>query len=117
MSWLFADMQLLWTCDTAKGGTMKTLFRILVAVVCFLVTSSTFLYSADFLGDALKQGLSQLPGSGGSPTGRATGAGLDEGTIASGLKDALSVGTKNAVGLVSKVNGYFGNNAIKILLP
>ena len=35
----------------------------------------------------------------------------------SGLKDALSVGTKNAVNLVSKVNGYFGNEAIMILLP
>jgi ribosomal protein L22 len=100
-----------------KGGTMKTLFRILVIVVYFLVTSSTLLYSADFLGDALKKGLPQLPELGGSPTGRATGAGLDDSTIASGLKDALSVGTKNAVSLVSKLNGYYGNEAIRILLP
>ncbi len=96
---------------------MKTLLRILVTVVYILATSSTLLYSADFLGDALKKGLPQLPGSAGSPTGQATGAGLDDSTIASGLKDALSVGTKNAVSLVSKLNGYFGNEAIKILLP
>ena len=39
------------------------------------------------------------------------------GTVASGLKEALSVGTKNAVGLLSKKDGYFGNEAVKILLP
>ncbi len=39
------------------------------------------------------------------------------GTIASGLKEALSVGTKNAVNLLSKKDGYFGNEAVKILLP
>jgi hypothetical protein len=37
--------------------------------------------------------------------------------IASGLKDALSVGTKNAVHLVDKPGGYLDNQAIKILLP
>ncbi|MGE5799416.1 MAG: DUF4197 domain-containing protein, partial [Syntrophaceae bacterium] len=41
----------------------------------------------------------------------------DSGTVASGLKEALSVGTKNAVGLLSKKDGYFGNEAVKILLP
>jgi hypothetical protein len=94
---------------------MKTLFCILLAVVCFLGTLPAPVDSADFLGDALKKGLPQLPG--GSATSQAAGTGLDEGTIASGLKDALSVGTKNAVSLVSKLNGYFGNEAIKILLP
>jgi ribosomal protein L22 len=96
---------------------MKTLFRILVMVVYFLVASSALLYSADLFGDALKKGLPQLPQLGGSPTGQAAGGGLDDSTIASGLKDALSVGTKNAVSLVSKLNGYSGKEAIKILLP
>jgi ribosomal protein L22 len=96
---------------------MKTLFRILVTVVFFLLTSSTLLYSSDFLDDALKKGLPQLPGLASSPTGRAAGEGLDDSTIASGLKDALSIGTKKAVSLISKLNGYFGNEAIKILLP
>jgi ribosomal protein L22 len=41
----------------------------------------------------------------------------DDKTTASGLKEALDIGTKNAVKEVSKVNGYFGNEAIKILLP
>lgn len=50
-------------------------------------------------------------------TGQAAGKGLDDSTIASGLKEALAIGTKNAVGLVSTLNGYYGNEAIKILLP
>jgi Protein of unknown function (DUF4197) len=47
----------------------------------------------------------------------AGGSTQDSGTVASGLKEALSVGTKNAVGLLSKRDGYFGNEAVKILLP
>jgi RNA binding exosome subunit len=43
--------------------------------------------------------------------------GLDEGTVISCLKETLSVATGNAVTEVAKVDGYFGNQAIKILLP
>lgn len=42
---------------------------------------------------------------------------LDTDTIISGLKEALSVGTDNAVRQVSQVDGYFGNEAIRILMP
>jgi hypothetical protein len=45
------------------------------------------------------------------------GAGLDDSQIASGLKDALAVGTKKAVTLVDHPGGYLDNAAIKILLP
>ncbi len=38
-------------------------------------------------------------------------------TMTSGLKEILSIGTKNAVKSVSKVNGYSKNQAVKILLP
>lgn len=41
----------------------------------------------------------------------------DDSTIASGLKEALSIGTEKAVNNVSQLNGYFGNQAIKILMP
>ena len=37
--------------------------------------------------------------------------------IASGLKEALKVGTGNAVSLTGKADGYFKNEAIKILMP
>ena len=39
------------------------------------------------------------------------------GTIVSALKEALSIGTENAVRAVSKPDGFFGNQAIKILMP
>jgi len=41
----------------------------------------------------------------------------DESTIISGLKEALSIGTDKAVKNVSQVDGYFGNQVIKILMP
>ncbi len=95
---------------------MKGVSRILTIVAYFLVITSAPLCAADFLDDVLKKGLPQLPGVGG-PAGQIAGKGLDDSTIVSGLKEALSVGTKNAVALVSKPNGYFANEAIKILLP
>ncbi len=47
-------------------------------------------------------------GSHGSPTDSKT---------ASGLKEALQIGTDHAVDLTGKTDGYFANQAIKILLP
>ena len=37
--------------------------------------------------------------------------------IIAGLKEALALGTKNAVKELSATDGYFGNKAVKILLP
>ena len=37
--------------------------------------------------------------------------------IVAGLKEALKVGSDNAVLLTGKTDGYFGNEAIKILMP
>ncbi len=45
------------------------------------------------------------------------GPGLSESKVASGLKQALQVGSENAVKIVGKPNGYFGNPAIKIEMP
>lgn len=45
------------------------------------------------------------------------GSTLDDSTIIKGLKDALATGTERAVESVSKTDGYFGNQLIKILLP
>jgi hypothetical protein len=44
-------------------------------------------------------------------------SGPDEATTVSGLKEALSIGTGNAVTSTSQLDGYFANQAIKILLP
>jgi RNA binding exosome subunit len=43
--------------------------------------------------------------------------GPDEAIVVSGLKETLSVAAGNAVTRVAKVDGYFGNQAIKILMP
>lgn len=43
--------------------------------------------------------------------------GPDDATVVSGLKEALAVATANAVTQVGRVDGYFSNQAIKILMP
>jgi hypothetical protein len=73
-------------------------------VALFLISLGTVAYAGLF--DALKDGAALLPKQG-----------LDESTIVSGLKEALSVGTKKAVSAVSQVDGYFGNEVIKVGLP
>ena len=45
------------------------------------------------------------------------GGEFSESKIAAGLKEALEIGTGNAVDLVSKFDGYYKNLDIKILLP
>ncbi|MGZ5245251.1 MAG: DUF4197 domain-containing protein [Bacteroidia bacterium] len=44
-------------------------------------------------------------------------AGLTEAEMVAGLKEALKVGTDTSVKLTSRVDGYFKDKAIKILLP
>jgi len=45
------------------------------------------------------------------------GAGLSDVKIGAGLKEALQVATEKAVSLTGKTDGYFSNQAIKILMP
>lgn len=83
---------------------------------CF-VTYPSVLVSAYFLGDIWKKEVPHLPGVRELPIDKTAGKGLDDSTIASGLKEALAIGTKKAVNLISTFNGYYGNKAIKLLLP
>jgi hypothetical protein len=56
----------------------------------------------------------------GQPAGNNTGntfSNLSNTDITNGLKEALSIGAKNAAGKLSMTNGFFGNAAVKILLP
>jgi Protein of unknown function (DUF4197) len=75
----------------------------IILVILILASSSTLAYAG--LADVIK-------GFSGAQKG-----GPDENTTASGLKEALSIGTENAVKNVSRVDGYFGDQAIKILMP
>jgi hypothetical protein len=43
--------------------------------------------------------------------------GLSDEKVVSGLKEALQIGSGNAVTLTGKIDGYFGNEAIRILMP
>ena len=42
---------------------------------------------------------------------------LTEGEVISGLKEALTIGAKNSATILSKENGYYGDELVKILLP
>jgi hypothetical protein len=81
------------------------MFRKTVVIVMLILFVLPAPLSAGFLDDLLKQ------------VEKATSSGLDEETIISGLKEALEVGTGNAVNDVSKINGYYRNEFIKILMP
>jgi len=78
----------------------KTFYFILAVFLC----SATLTYAGLF--DNIMKGI------GTSSKGEA-----DDSTIVSGLKEALSIGTEKAVNNVSRVDGYFGNQMIKILMP
>jgi hypothetical protein len=82
--------------------------RILRISVFSLLLSGSLLLNAQ-----LPQ-LPSIPGLGNKSSGA---SGLDNTQIASGLKEALAVGTGNAVAQVAKPGGYLEDAAIKILLP
>jgi hypothetical protein len=85
----------------SKGGYVKKIFLIAIS---FMILGSHLCY-AGILDDVLQNiGLSPQEE-------------LDTETIIKGLKEALSVGTDDAVKKVSQVDGYLGNEAIKILMP
>ena len=80
---------------------------------------TTFLLAAAFLFlialPALPQDIKgAIKGALGSAAG---GSGAGQADAAAGLKEALAVGTGNAVQTLSKSGGYFGDAAVKILLP
>jgi hypothetical protein len=64
--------------------------------------------------DDLMKGTGSLPKI--PAAGSSVGAG-DEKTDAAGIKEALAKGTEKAVNDLSKRDGYFGNAAVKILMP
>lgn len=83
--------------------------KTLMFFILFCIASAAGMSYAGLFDDIVKG----LPKTGNvvSPSGP------DQGTTVSGLKEALSIGTRNAVQSVSKTDGYFGNSMVKILLP
>ena len=84
---------------------LKIIFMGTLLAACFLLSGTPVL--ADFR-DLLK-GVDKALQSG--------GGGLSEDKIVQGLKEALEIGSNNAVNLVSKVDGYYRNPTIRIPLP
>jgi hypothetical protein len=76
----------------------------LLLVPCFALFA---LPSQAGLFDDIKKGIGSV----------APQAGPDDSQVVRGLKEALTIGTGNAVSLVSLKDGYFSNQAIKILMP
>jgi len=76
--------------------------RVLGAIAILLLTAASV--SAQF--DQLFRGL-----------GIGQQSGLSDAKIGSGLKEALKVGTENTVKLTGRTDGYFKDQAIKILMP
>jgi hypothetical protein len=83
---------------------MKKMLSLGFVCACFILAFTCY---AGPLDDVLKS--VKIP--------QISGSGPDEATTVSGLKEALSIGTGNAVTSTSKLDGYFANQAIKILLP
>jgi len=82
--------------------------KTVASFIAFILLFS-FQASAGLLDDALKA-VEKSPA-------KSLQKGPDDKTTASGLKEALDIGARNAVKEVSKTDGYFSNQAIKILLP
>lgn len=81
-------------------------------VLTLFLLSSFFSHVAEA---QLPKGLDALKQLGGQATGGTTSASGSE--ITQGLKEALRIGTENAVASTGRPDGFLGNPLIKILLP
>ncbi len=87
---------------------MKQLFAIVLGAL-IASTASAQMPSLD----SIMKGIENLTK---TQSGR-SGGGSDDKTTGAGIKEALAVGTERAVKSLSGVNGYFGNQVVKILMP
>jgi hypothetical protein len=92
---------------------MNKFFKVLALSTAILTATNA---QAQRLNDLINKGKNAVNGTtkGG---GNGSIGNLSNSEIISGLKEALNVGTKNASGRLSNLNGYFGNQLIKILMP
>ena len=78
-------------------------------MIAILVLMLTLICSASPAAAQFDQILKGLGGS--------LGGGISDAKIGSGLQEALKVGTENAVLQTGRLDGFFANKAIKILMP
>ncbi len=82
-------------------------------ILCGLVLAPLARAQLPKLDDLSKQ-LGKLPQ---SSAAKSAGGSGDGKTDAAGIKEALAVGTERAVASLGRADGYFGNAAVKILMP
>jgi hypothetical protein len=81
-----------------------------------IVVASAILFCLGSVSHAgMMDGIGSLLGGGKAPG--IPGAAADDAKVVDGLKEALSIGSANAISSTSKVDGYFSNQAIRILVP
>jgi len=90
-----------------KTKGVKTMKARVVLLMGMLLASAGHAAYAQQIGDVLK----------GLQKGVGGGSAASETEIVNGLKEALQIGTGNAVQIVSKVDGYYKNPKIRIPLP
>jgi hypothetical protein len=88
---------------------MRSVSPLRIVTVAAVVTGLLLAGSAHAQLDKLLKGLGSGQGT--------LGAGLPDAKIDAGLKEALQVATEKTVSLTGKTDGYFANQAIKILMP
>ena len=86
---------------------LRLIMAMLVVGLIFAASASAQLPG---LGDLLKS-------AGSLPKSSAPASAVDDKTAGAGIREALAKGTEEAVNKLSAPNGYFANQAVKILMP
>lgn len=92
--------------------SLRKISLSIAAVVAFGTLSLSAVQAQDFRG-----ALGNILKGAGANSGNTNSSSLSSKEIASGLKEALTIGAQNASNKLSVSNGFLGNPAIKILLP
>ncbi len=85
-----------------------------IGIAAFAVVTMTATAEAQGFKKLMDEGKKAL---GNPPIPGGKGTSLSNSEITAGLKEALQVGSRNATGKVSTVNGFFADQAIKVLMP
>jgi hypothetical protein len=102
-----------------KGIKMKSQIKVTTSVLLItaIYSSSTSADWGSFFEDLTTTGKELLSNPETVSTVTSSAANLDYNTIVSGLKEALDVGTRQAINSVSQKDGYLSNELIKIAMP
>lgn len=88
-----------------------------VILLSCTITASAFAGFGDLLKKIEDSGKQLIEQKQTAPASSTAGTSLDYDTVIAGLKEALEVGSRQAIESVSQENGYFNNAQIKIPLP